>query len=104
MILADILMILGMIFVTYSVRALPFIFADIALSPITQKMLEKVPAAVLAALVVEPIFNPVVENSNIFQPELIAALICLLVGLSGAHLLITVILGMASYWCLSLLI
>ena len=102
MIQDNLIMILGMFIVTYFARAAPFIFSHICMSPLTLRVLEKVPAAVLAALIAEPVLNPTVEAGHVLLPELLAAFICLLVGLSGASLLITVLVGMSSYWLMSI--
>lgn len=97
---ASALMIIGMVIVTYGVRAAPFIFARFSLPEGLLRVLEKVPPAVLAALIVEPIFLPVHAHNSLVQPELIAAMLCLCLGVMGANMLLTVVLGMGSYWLL----
>jgi branched-subunit amino acid transport protein len=61
-----------------------------------------VPAAVLAALVAEPILNPAVSLGTFLVPEILAATVCLMLGLFGAPMLVTVILGMLSFWIFGL--
>jgi len=95
------LMIIGMVTVTFGVRMAPLVVDHIRLSPFALRFLNKVPAAVLAALVAVPILEPTLAAQNILQPELIAALVCLILGLTGVHMLATVILGMGSYWVLA---
>lgn len=100
--MTEVLLILGMIAVTWGVRAAPFVLSNLVLSPRLLKFLNVVPAAVLAALVAEPILTPSVSAASPLQPELLAALICLLLGLMRAPMLVTVIVGMGSFWLLRL--
>jgi branched-subunit amino acid transport protein len=93
-------MILGMVAVTWGVRAAPFVISDLKLSPALLRVLNCIPAAVLAALVSEPILSPVVENQSIIQAEVIAAAVCVLLGAFRAPMLLTVVFGMTSYWAL----
>lgn len=93
-------MILGMIAVTWGLRMAPFVVPNLQLSPAILNFLNCIPAAVLAALVAEPILNPVITHQSLFQPELLAAALCLLLGILKAPMLLTVVIGMASYWSL----
>lgn len=99
--LISIAMILGMVAVTYSVRLIPFLTARVDMPAWLLNVLNKIPAAVLAALVAVPVLEPSVELSSLLQPELLAALLALTLGLSGLHLLWTVIVSMAVYWLLN---
>ena len=98
----EMLLILGMIGVTWGVRAAPFVLSNLVLPERLLKFLNVVPAAVLAALVAEPILAPSVNLDSVVQPELLAALICLFLGLMHAPMLVTVIVGMGSFWLLRL--
>lgn len=97
-----VLLVVGMIGVTWGVRALPFLIPNLRLAPKLLNFLNCVPAAVLAALTAEPILNPVVSAKSLLEPELIAALICLALGYVKAPMLAIVIMGMGSFWLLSL--
>lgn len=96
--------ILGMVAVTWGVRMLPFLLTKLSLGPKWLRFLNCVPAAVLAALVAETILMPVSQSGSFIQPEVFAAIICLSLGLFGAPLLVTVSLGMASFWALRYLL
>lgn len=98
------LMIFGMVVVTWGVRAAPFIVSDLKLSPQLLRILNCIPAAVLAALVSEPILTPAVENHSVLQPEVIAVAVCVLLGFFRAPMLLTVIVGMLSFWALKTLL
>ncbi|WP_320824077.1 AzlD domain-containing protein [Reinekea sp.] len=100
--MSDALLILGMIAVTWGVRAAPFVLSNLVLSSRLLKFLNVVPAGVLAALVAEPILTSAVHEASPLQPELLAALICLILGLMRAPMLVTVIVGMGSFWLLRL--
>lgn len=102
--MTEVLMILGMIAVTWGVRMAPFVVPNLQLSPAVLNFLNCIPAAVLAALVAEPVLNPVVAEQSVVQPELIAALLCLTLGLFKAPMLLTVVVGMTSYWALRALL
>lgn len=102
--MTDILMILGMVLVTWGVRMAPFLMTNLNFSKPILRVLNCVPAAVLAALVAETILTPVVSTGSVFQPELIAAIICLGFGVLGVPMLAVVLLGMSSYWILGYLI
>jgi branched-subunit amino acid transport protein len=94
----NVLMILGMVFVTWGVRAAPFILPRLNLSAPVLNFLNCIPAAVLAALIAEPVINPAVELGTVIVPEILAVAVCLTLGLFGAPMLVTVILGMLSFW------
>jgi branched-subunit amino acid transport protein len=100
--MTDVLMIAGMILVTWGVRSAPFILPRLELSAPVLNFLNCVPAAVLAALVAEPILNPAVSLGTFLVPEILAAMVCLILGLFGAPMLVTVILGMLSFWIFGL--
>ena len=93
-------LILGMVAVTYGIRLAPFMVAKIAMPPRLHNVLDKVPAAVLAALVTVPVMEPTLQSGSFLQPEFIAAVTCLALGLLGAQLPITVVVGMGTYWVL----
>jgi branched-subunit amino acid transport protein len=99
--LISLAMILGMVAVTYSVRLVPFLTARIDMPGWLLNVLNKIPAAVLAALVSVPVLEPSVTTASVLQPELLAAVLALLLGWSGLHLLWTVVISMAVYWLLN---
>ncbi len=96
-------LIIGMIVVTWGVRAAPFIVSNLTISPKLLKFLNCIPAAALAALVSEAILTPVVLSHSLLEPELVASSICLILGLLRAPMLVTVIVGMASFWLVRLI-
>lgn len=102
--ITNVLMIIGMLIVTWGVRIAPFLTSNLNLSGPMLKVLNCVPAAVLAALVAETILDPIAQTGSIIQPELIAAIICLGLGVSGVPMLVTVLIGMLSFWLLRLVI
>ncbi len=103
-VMANILMIAGMLFVTWGVRIAPFLTSNLSIPMPLLRVLNCVPAAVLAALVAETVLSPVAQTGSIIQPELIAAIICLGLGIMRVPMLITVSLGMVSFWLLRLVI
>jgi branched-subunit amino acid transport protein len=100
--MTTVLMILGMIIVTWGVRITPVLLPRLNFSPGLLSILNCVPAAVLAALISEPLLMPIAESGNILQPGIIAASFCLALGLFGVPMLLTVILGMVSFWLLGI--
>ncbi|EAR10175.1 hypothetical protein MED297_13167 [Reinekea sp. MED297] len=100
----NLLMILGMITVTWGVRALPFVLPDIRFSPAVLNVLNCVPAAVLAALVAEPVLSSAVEQGTALTPEVLAAALCVFMGLMRLPMLVVVVVGMAGYWGLRVFI
>jgi len=96
--MTEVIIILGMIIVTWGIRITPFLVSNLNLSPNILRFLNCVPAAVLAALVAEPILTSVIEFDSIFTPEVIAAAICLFMGVLKAPMLAIVLVGMSSYW------
>lgn len=98
------LMILGMVFVTWGVRAAPFLIPNLTLPPRLLKFLNCIPAATLAALISESILSPVVEAGTLLQPELLAACVCLVLGFLGSPMLLTVVVGMGSFWVFGLVL
>lgn len=98
------LIVIGMVVVTWGVRALPFMIKNITLPAPLLRVLNGVPAAVLAALIAVPIIEPVSSTGDWLQPELLAALVCLGFGIIGSPLLLTVVAGMASFWLFGILL
>lgn len=94
----DALMILGMVAVTWGVRSLPFVLPDIRFSPAVLNVLNCVPAAVLAALVAEPILTGAVAQGTPLTAEVLAALLCVIMGVLRLPMLAVVVVGMAGYW------
>ncbi|MBU2862548.1 AzlD domain-containing protein [Reinekea forsetii] len=97
-----ILMIIGMVVVTWGARIAPVLMPRLTLPPSALRILNCVPAAVLSALIAEPILNPVASNGSFLQPSVLAAVLCLIMGLIGIPMLLTVIIGMASFWLLGM--
>ena len=95
-----VLMIVGMIIVTWGIRITPVLLPRLNLSPAVLTVLNCVPAAVLSALIAEPLLNPIAQSGQLIQPGIIAAVICLVLGLIGTPMLLTVIVGMLSFWLL----
>ena len=100
----NLLMILGMVVVTWGVRALPFVLPDVRFSPAVLNVLNCVPAAVLAALVAEPVLTSAVDQGTPFTAEVLAAVLCVLMGLMRLPMLAVVVVGMAGYWSLRVFI
>lgn len=99
--MSNVLLVLGMVLVTWGIRSAPFFIANLRLSPALLNFLNCIPPAVLAALIAEPILTPVVTERSALQPELLAALVCVIAGILRAPMLLTVIVGMASFWGLN---
>lgn len=93
-------MIFGMVAVTWGVRSAPLVMKNLNLSPTVLNFLNCVPAAVLAALIAEPVLAPVMQARSVLQPELLATAICITLGVCRVPMLLTVLLGMSSYWLL----
>ncbi|MFQ3230943.1 AzlD domain-containing protein [Reinekea sp.] len=97
-----VLMIIGMIIVTWGIRVTPVLLPRLNLSPAVLTVLNCVPAAVLSALIAEPLLDPVANTGQLLQPGILAASLCLVLGLIGSPMLLTVILGMVSFWLLGI--
>ena len=97
-----VLMILGMVMVTWGIRVTPVLLPRLNLSPAVLSVLNCVPAAVLSALIAEPLLNPVANTGQLLQPGLLAATLCLVLGLMGTPMLLTVVVGMLSFWLLGI--
>lgn len=102
--MTSVLIVLGMVVVTWGVRALPFMIKNITLPAELLRVLNGVPAAVLAALIAVPILQPIEATGELWQPELLAAIVCLGFGVLGSPLLLTVVVGMASFWLFGILL
>lgn len=100
--MTDVLMILGMLAVTWGIRALPFVVSDIHFSPAVLNVLNCVPAAVLAALVAEPVLTNAVSQGTPITAEVLAAALCIAMGVLRVPMLGIVLIGMISYWLLRL--
>lgn len=100
--MVDVLMIVGMVAVTWGVRALPFVLPDVRFSPGLLNVLNCVPAAVLAALVAEPVLTNAVNSDTWLTAEVLAAALCLVMGALRVPMLGVVLVGMVSYSLLRL--
>lgn len=100
--MTNVWLVFGMVAATWGVRVAPFVFSRLRLPPALLNILNCVPAAVLAALVAQPVLAPAMAQESIWVPEVIAAGICLVLGYFKVPMLLVVIFGMASYWLLGL--
>ena len=99
----EILLILGMFLVTYSVRLLPFALAERLNFPYwLQNALSFVPVAALTAIIAPIImyddqgnFSPGLSND-----QLVASVIAFAVAYKTKHLLLTVVAGLAAFFLL----
>lgn len=93
-------LVLGMVAATWGVRVAPFVFSRLHLPAALLNILNCVPAAVLAALIAQPVLAPAVNQQSLLVPEVVAAAVCLLLGYFRVPMLLIVICGMASFWLL----
>ncbi len=98
-----VLLVLGMMAVTYVPRATPLLLLPhVALPDRARRWLEFVPAAIMSALVVPALFAPAGQLAfGWHNPMLLAAVPTLLVALRTRSLGGSVIVGMAVYWLLT---
>ena len=101
----DFLMILGMFMVTYSVRLLPFALADRLSFPLwLQHALSFVPVAALSAIIA-PIIMLDQHGSldlSLQNDQMLAALLAFIVAYRTRHLLLTVVVGLLTFFVLKL--
>ena len=93
---------LGMCLVSYLPRVMPpFILAKIKISPLVERWLQYVPTSVFGALVFSEIFLKDGQlNFSLFNVNLLASLIVLLVAVKTQSLGKSIVVGLASFWLL----
>lgn len=103
---SEVLLITGMVIVTFSIRYVLFFSAEkIRFPPWLRLALDFVPAAVLTAIIVPAVLMPQGEIwASWKNPWLLAAIFTAVVALIKKDLLITVIAGMSAFLILRLLL
>ncbi len=95
-------LILGMALVTFLIRYIPFAFANrIQFPDKISRALRYVPPAVLTAIIVPSILLPDGKGIQISytNPYLAGGITAFLVGMYKQNLLITIIVGMLTFFC-----
>lgn len=95
------LTILGMAVLTFGIKALVFILGNrIALSPAAKQALGFVPVTVLTAIIVPMVLAPHGQGLelNWRNPQLMAALIAVTVCIATRHQLLTIMLGLVTFF------
>ncbi len=101
MTMQEVILIGGMMLVTFSIRYSMFVVAGRMTFPARlEKSLRYVPPAVLTAIIVPAVLIPsgdemVISYTN---PYLVAALFAFAVGWVSKNLLLTIVLGMIAFW------
>jgi branched-subunit amino acid transport protein len=101
MTMQEVILIGGMMVVTFGIRYSMFVVAGrMAFPARLENSLRYVPPAVLTAIIVPAVFMPsgaeiVVSYTN---PYLVAALLAFAVGWFSKNLLLTIVLGMIAFW------
>lgn len=101
MTMQEVILIGGMMLVTFSIRYSMFVVAGRMTFPARlEKSLRYVPPAVLTAIIVPAVLIPsgdkiVVSYTN---PYLVAALFAFVMGWFSKNLLLTIVLGMIAFW------
>ena len=98
-------MILGMLAVTFGIRYFLFALADrITMPPLVEAALNYIPPAVLVAITVPAVLLPRGEwFVSWTNPYLVAALVATLAGILTRNLLITIVIGLASFFLFQIL-
>ena len=102
----ELIMISGMMAVTFGIRYFLFAFADrIRMAPWVESALKFIPPAVLIAITVPAVLLPEGEwHLSLFNPYLVAALITTAAGIATRNLLATIAIGLAAFFTYKLLI
>ena len=97
----EIILIGGMMLVTFSIRYSMFVVAGRMTFPARlEKSLRYVPPAVLTAIIVPAVLIPSGDDivASYSNPYLVAALFAFGVGWVSKNLLLTIVLGMIAFW------
>ena len=102
----ELIMIVGMMVVTFGIRYFLFVFADrIRMAPWVESSLKFIPPAVLIAITVPAVLLPKGEwHLSLFNPYLIAALVTTAAGILTRNLLATIAIGLAAFFIFKLFI
>jgi branched-subunit amino acid transport protein len=95
------LTILGMAFITYIIKAGIFILGDRVRFPLLLKQaLEFVPVTVLTAIIVPMILSPKAQGLEITwrNPQLVASIVAVLVCVVTRRQLLTIIVGLVTFF------
>lgn len=95
------LTILGMAVLTFGIKALVFILGDrIAFSPTARQALGFVPVTVLTAIIVPMVLAPHGQGLELTwrNPQLVAALLAIVVCAVTRHQLLTILLGLVAFF------
>lgn len=93
--------ILGMAIITVLIKAMVFILGDrLAFSPWVRQALEFVPVTVLTAIIVPMVLAPHGNGLELGwrNPQLVAALVAILVCATTRHQLLTIAAGLAMFF------
>ena len=93
----EVLLILGMMAVTFSVRYFPLLTANrVALSKRMENALKFIPVAVLSAIIATATLIPSGDyiDAELTNPHLISAVAAALVAYFSRHLMLTVVIGL----------
>jgi branched-subunit amino acid transport protein len=91
---------LGMAFVTYSVRVLPLVAVRVKPGPAFEQVLRYVPPAVFAALIVPEFIIP--QGKFEFSPAFFAGIIGVTVAWRTQNMALTILAGISSFAVLRL--
>ncbi|NJM09173.1 AzlD domain-containing protein [Candidatus Gracilibacteria bacterium] len=94
------LTIIGMALVTLATRTLPLLALRGELPPWLSRWLSFVPVAVFTALVVPPLLIASDPSRMVVGPQLLAGLVGALVAWRTGNVLLTIAVGMATFWLL----
>lgn len=102
----ELVMIAGMMGVTYGIRYFLFAFADrIRMAPWIESSLKFIPPAVLIAITVPAVLLPRGQwHLSLSNPYLIAAAVTTAAGIVTKNLLATIAIGLAAFFICRLLI
>lgn len=93
-------LILGMALATYVTRALTVFLLSRRLTPVVERFLAHIPAAVFAAMAAPPLLAP----EGVFAPGLGAVAAIPAVAWRTRQVLPTILVGMGSYWLIRWLV
>jgi branched-subunit amino acid transport protein len=95
----EILLVLGMFAVTFGVRYVPLaLMGGVQLPPAAIRALKYVPAAVLTAIIIPEVLIPNREvRLALDSPYLLAAVVATLAAWRTKNMLLTIVLGMATF-------
>ena len=102
----ELIMIAGMMVVTFGIRYFLFAFADrIRMAPWVESSLKFIPPAVLIAITLPAVLLPQGEwHLSLLNPYLVAALVTAAAGIATRNLLATIAIGLAAFFIFKLFI